>query len=119
MLEVWTGPTPNGHRCISRSKSSASIQVIPGDIGAGDQSTGMLEDPPPIPDPGAVDPEGPGGKHFTLFDNPPRFLIYCPEKNGGKMIQAGPVGRLQMLEWIMFPVWAASPDVRANGTLRS
>jgi GST-like protein len=110
MLEVWTWPTPNGHKVhIALEELGLEYKVIPVDIGAGDQfKPEFLKINPNHRIPAIVDPDGPGGKPFTLFESA-AILIYLSEKNGGKLIPKDPIGRYKCLEWIMFQMGGVGP----------
>jgi hypothetical protein len=98
MIEVWTWPTPNGHKVhIALEELGMSYKVIPINIGAGDQfKPEFLKITPNHRIPAIVDPDGPGGKPFTLFESA-AILIYLSEKNGGKLIPKDPIGRYKCL----------------------
>ncbi|MBV9964802.1 MAG: glutathione S-transferase N-terminal domain-containing protein, partial [Alphaproteobacteria bacterium] len=70
MLEVWSWPTPNGHKVhIALEELGLPYNVIPVDIGAGDQfKPEFLKINPNHRIPAIVDPEGPGGQPLTLFE---------------------------------------------------
>ena len=110
MLEVWTWPTPNGHKVhIALEELGLQYKVIPVDIGAGDQfKPEFLKITPNHRIPALVDSDGPGGKPFTLFESA-AILIYLSEKNGGKLIPKDPIGRYKCLEWIMFQMGGVGP----------
>jgi GSH-dependent disulfide-bond oxidoreductase len=83
--------------------------VIPVNIGAGDQfKPEFLKITPNHRIPAIVDPDGPGGKPFTLFESA-AILIYLSEKNGGKLIPKDPIGRHKCLEWMMFQMGGVGP----------
>jgi GST-like protein len=110
MLEVWTWPTPNGHKVhIALEELGLPYKVIPIDIGAGDQfKPEFLKITPNHRIPAIVDPDGPGGKPFTLFESA-AIMIYLSEKTGGKLIPKDPIGRYKCLEWIMFQMGGVGP----------
>ena len=110
MLEVWTWPTPNGHKVhIALEELGLQYKVIPIDIGAGDQfKPEFLAISPNHRIPAIVDPDGPGGKPFTLFESA-AILIYLSEKNGGRLIPKDPIGRYKCLEWMMFQMGGVGP----------
>jgi GST-like protein len=103
MLEVWSWPTPNGHKVhIALEELGLEYKVIPVDIGAGDQfKPEFLKITPNHRIPALVDPDGPGGKPFTLFESA-AILIYLSERNGGQLTPKDPIGRYKCLEWMMF-----------------
>jgi GSH-dependent disulfide-bond oxidoreductase len=110
MLEVWTWPTPNGHKVhIALEELGLPYKVIPIDIGAGDQfKPEFLKITPNHRIPAIVDPDGPGGKPFTLFESA-AIMIYLSEKTGGKLIPKDPIGRYKCLEWMMFQMGGVGP----------
>jgi GSH-dependent disulfide-bond oxidoreductase len=110
MIEVWTWPTPNGHKVhIALEELGLPYQVIPINIGAGDQfKPEFLAITPNHRIPAIVDPDGPGGKKFTLFESA-AILIYLSEKTGGRLIPKDPIGRYKCLEWMMFQMGGVGP----------
>jgi len=110
MLEVWSWPTPNGHKVhIALEELGLPYKVIPINIGAGDQfKPEFLKITPNHRIPAIVDPDGPGGKPFTLFESA-AIMIYLSEKAGGKLIPKDPIGRFKCLEWIMFQMGGVGP----------
>ena len=103
MIEVWTWPTPNGHKVhIALEELGLPYKVIPINIGKGDQfKPEFLAITPNHRIPAIVDPDGPGGKPLKLFESA-AIMIYLSEKTGGKLIPVDPVGRYRCLEWMMF-----------------
>jgi GST-like protein len=110
MIEVWTWPTPNGHKVhIALEELGLPYKVIPINIGKGDQfKPEFLAITPNHRIPAIVDPGGPGGKPFTLFESA-AIMIYLSEKSGGKLIPKDPVGRYKCLEWMMFQMGGVGP----------
>jgi GST-like protein len=110
MLEVWTWPTPNGHKVhIALEELGLPYKVVPINIGAGDQfKPEFLKITPNHRIPAILDDEGPGGKKFTLFESG-AILIYLSEKTGGKLIPKDPEGRYKCLEWLMFQMGGVGP----------
>src|SRR3954468_9926512 len=86
MIEVWTWPTPNGHKVhIALEELGLPYRVIPVDIGAGDQfKPEFLAITPNHRIPAIVDPDGPGSKPLSLFESG-AILIYLAEKTGKLM----------------------------------
>ena len=70
MIEVWSWPTPNGHKVhIALEELGLEYKVIPVNIGAGDQfKSEFLKITANHRIPAIVDTDGPGGKPFTLFE---------------------------------------------------
>ena len=110
MIELWTWATPNGHKVhIALEELGLPYKVIPVNIGAGDQfKPEFLKITPNHRIPAIVDPDGPGGKPFTLFESA-AILIYLSEKTGGKLIPKDPIGHYKCLEWIMFQMGHIGP----------
>ena len=110
MIEVWSWPTPNGHKVhIALEELGLEYKVIPVNIGAGDQfKPEFLKITANHRIPAIVDTDGPGGKPFTLFESA-AILIYLSEKTGGKLIPKDPFGRYKCLEWIMFQMGGVGP----------
>jgi GST-like protein len=110
MLEVWSWPTPNGHKVhIALEELGLEYKIIPINIGAGDQfKPEFLAITPNHRIPAIVDPDGPGGKPFTLFESA-AIMIYLSDKAGGKLIPKDPIGHYKCLEWIMFQMGGVGP----------
>ena len=110
MIEVWSWPTPNGHKVhIALEELGLEYKVIPINIGAGDQfKPEFLKITPNHRIPAIVDPDGPGGKPFTLFESA-AIMIYLSEKTGGKLIPKDPLCRYKCLEWMMFQMGGVGP----------
>lgn len=109
MIEVWTWPTPNGHKVhIALEELSFAYRVMPVDIGAGDQfSPEFLAITPNHRIPAIVDPQGPDGRAMSLFESG-AILIYLAEK-GGQLIPTDPVRRYACLQWLMFQMGGIGP----------
>src|ERR1700747_1172112 len=98
MIEVWSWPTPNGHKVhIALEELGLEYKVIPVNIGAGDQfKPEFLKSTANPRIPAIVDSDGPGGKPFTLFESA-AILIYLSEKTGGRLIPKDPIGAYKRL----------------------
>jgi GST-like protein len=60
MIQVWTWPTPNGHKVhITLEELGLPYKVIPINIGKGDQFKPNSGDHPDHRNPAIADPEGP------------------------------------------------------------
>ena len=110
MIEVWTWPTPNGHKVhIALEELGLPYKVIPINIGQGDQfKPEVLAITPNHRIPAIVDPDGPDGTPLKLFESA-AIMIYLSEKTGGKLIPQDPVGRYRCLEWMMFQMGGVGP----------
>jgi GST-like protein len=109
MIEVWTWPTPNGHKVhIMLEEVGLPYKVIPVNIGAGDQfKPEFLAINPNHRIPAIVDPEGPDGQRLPLFESG-AILIYLGEKTG-KLIPTSAVERYTCLQWLMFQMGSVGP----------
>jgi GST-like protein len=109
MLDVWTWPTPNGHKVhIALEEMEIPYNIIPINIGAGDQfKPEFLAITRNHRIPAIVDPDGPGGKPIKLFESG-AILIYLGEKTG-KLIPSDPATRYICLQWLMFQMGGVGP----------
>ncbi len=109
MIEVWSWPTPNGHKVhIALEELGLPYKIVPVDIGAGDQfKPEFLAITPNHRIPAIVDPDGPGGKQLRLFESG-AILIYLAEK-AGRLIPADPAARYVCLQWLMFQMGGVGP----------
>ena len=110
MIEAWTWPTPNGHKIhIALEELGLPYKVIPVNIGKGEQfKPEFLAITPNHRIPAIVDPDGPGGKPFTLFESA-AIMMYLSEKCGGALIPRDPIGKYRCLEWMMFQMGGVGP----------
>lgn len=78
------------------------------DFGANDQmSPEFLSLNPNNKIPAILDPDGPGGKPFGLFESG-AILLYLASK-AGQFIPADTAGRFETLQWLMFQVGGIGP----------
>ncbi len=108
MIEVWSWPTPNGHKVhIALEELALPYSLVPVNIGAGEQFTPeFLAITPNHRIPAIVDPDGPGGR-FTLFESG-AILIYLAEKTGQLMPESS-ADRYTCLQWLMFQMGGVGP----------
>ncbi|HEX9449593.1 MAG TPA: glutathione binding-like protein [Dongiaceae bacterium] len=109
VIEVYTWPTPNGHKVhILLEELGLAYRPIGIDIGAGAQfEPDFLKISPNNKVPAIVDPDGPGGKPIALFESG-EILIYLAEKSGCFLPAAGAT-RYAVLEWLMFQMGGVGP----------
>jgi GST-like protein len=108
-IEVWSWPTPNGHKVhIALEELELPYRIVPVNIGKGEQfSPRFLSITPNHRIPAMVDPEGPDGRQVQLFESG-AILIYLAEK-AGRLIPADPVARYTCLQWLMFQMSGVGP----------
>lgn len=109
MIDLYTWPTPNGHKIhIMLEETGLDYRVIPVDINKGDQfEPAFLEISPNNKMPAMVDPHGPGGEPFSLFESG-AILIYLAEKTG-QFMPTEPRPRHTALQWLMFQMGSIGP----------
>ncbi len=109
MIEVYTWPTPNGHKVhIMLEECALPYAVIPIDIGAGDQfKPEFLAISPNNKMPAIVDPDGPDGKPISLFESG-AILLYLAGKTG-RFLPRSVRGKYEALQWLMFQMGGVGP----------
>ena len=109
MIDVYTWPTPNGHKVhIMLEECGLPYTVHAIDIGAGDQfRPDFLAISPNNKIPAIVDDEGPDGKPIAMFESG-AILIYLAGK-AGKFLPPDVRGRYKALEWLMFQMGGVGP----------
>ena len=109
MIELHTWSTPNGRKVsIMLEELGLPYSVHPVNIGKDEQfRPDFLAISPNNKIPAIVDPEGPGGKRFSLFESG-AILIYLAEKTG-KLVPNDPTARYTALQWLMFQMGGLGP----------
>lgn len=109
MIELYTWPTPNGHKAaIMLEETGVDYRVHPVDIANGEQFAADYETINPNGKiPTIVDQDGPGGGPFAVFESG-AILIYLAEKTG-RFLSADPRRRSQAIQWLMFQVGGIGP----------
>lgn len=109
MIELYTWPTPNGHKAaIMLEETGLDYRVHPVDIANGEQfAADYVTINPNGKIPTIVDQDGPGGGPFTVFESG-AILIYLAEKTG-HFLSGDPRRRSQALQWLMFQVGGIGP----------
>ncbi|WP_158742616.1 glutathione S-transferase family protein [Acidisphaera sp. L21] len=108
MIQVWSWPTPNGHKVhIALEELELPYEVVPVNIGAGEQfKPEFLAITPNHRIPAIVDDDAPGGP-LSLFESG-AILIYLAEKTG-KLMPTSPAARYHCLQWLMFQMGGVGP----------
>jgi GST-like protein len=113
MIDVYSWPTPNGHKVhIMLEECGFRLgrdwQVHPINIGKGDQfEPAFLKLSPNNKIPALVDPDGPDGKPISLFESG-AILLYLAAKTG-KFLPKSDRARFKVLEWVMFQMGGVGP----------
>jgi GST-like protein len=110
MIDLYTWPTPNGFKVsIALEEMGLPYNVIPIDIGAGDQfDADFLKISPNNKMPAIVDHDPPdGGGPFSLFESG-AILIYLAEKTG-TFLPTEMRARSQVIQWLMFQMGGIGP----------
>jgi GST-like protein len=109
-IEVWSWPTPNGHKVhILLEELGLPYTVVPVNIGAGDQfRPEFLAITPNHRIPAIIDPEGPEGTPFALFESA-AIMMYLAEKTGSALLPRDGAARYRCLQWLMFQMGGVGP----------
>ena len=109
MIEVYSWPTPNGHKIhIMLEECGLAYRAHPINIGTGEQfKPEFLTISPNNKIPAIVDPDGPEGKPISLFESG-AILLYLASKTG-KLLPESVTGRFEVLEWLMFQMGGVGP----------
>jgi GST-like protein len=113
MIDIYSWPTPNGHKvhimleeCGQRLGRDWNAHGV--DIGAGDQfDPEFLKISPNNKIPALVDPNGPNGKRFALFESG-AILLYLASKYN-RFLPKTDAGKFETLQWLMFQMGGVGP----------
>ena len=117
MIDLYTWPTPNGHKIhIMLEECGLPYNVIPIDIGAGDQfAPEFLKISPNNKMPAMVDRDGPDGQPIAMFESG-AMLIYLAEKTG-KFLPQRPARALRHAAVADVPDGQHRADARSGAPL--
>jgi GST-like protein len=109
MIQLYTWGTPNGKKVsIMLEEIGLPYEVHAINIGQGDQyKPEYLKINPNNKIPSIIDPDGPDGKPFTLFESG-AILMYLAEKSG-KLWPADLRQRYTVIQWLMFQMGGVGP----------
>ncbi len=109
MIDLYTWPTPNGHKIhIALEELGLAYAVHAVDIGEGDQfKPAFLKISPNNRVPAIVDQDGPKGKPVSLFESG-AILIYLAEKTG-RLLAPGGKARYLTVQWLMLQMGGIGP----------
>lgn len=109
-LKLYSDQTPNGWKVeIILSELKVDYEYYHVDIGMGEQfNKDFLSISPNNKIPAIIDPQGPAGKKFSLFESG-AILIYLAEKYNSNMFPNNPRLRYETLAWLMFQMGGIGP----------
>ena len=109
MIEVYSWPTPNGHKVhIMLEECGLPYRAIPVNIGSGAQfAPDFLAISPKNKVPAITDPDGPDGLPISLFESG-AILLYLAGKTG-RFLPGGTRQRYEVLQWLMFQMGGLGP----------
>jgi len=115
MIELYTWPTPNGHKVhIMLEECALAYNAHAVDIGAGDQfKPDFLKISPNNKIPAIVDTDGPDGKPISIFESG-AILIYLAGKTG-RFLPRDVRGKYVALQWLMFQMGGLGPMLGQAG----
>ncbi|MFQ5760927.1 MAG: glutathione binding-like protein [Acidiferrobacterales bacterium] len=118
MIDFYTWSTPNGIKVsIMLEEVEQPYNIIPVDIGAGDQfKPEFLKISPNNRMPAIVDHDGPGGRPYSLFESG-AILMYLAEKTA-KLVPSDTNGRYTVIQWLMFQMANVGPLLGQNHHFR-
>ena len=108
-IQLYSVPTPNGVK-VSIMLEETGLPYEPHAINIGKNETWEPEFLSLNPNgkiPAIIDPNGPGGAPFGLFESG-AILVYLAEKSG-RFLPADPVARYETLQWLFFQMAAIGP----------
>jgi GST-like protein len=108
-IQLYSLPTPNGVK-VSIALEEMALPYEPHliDIGANETWTpAFLSLNPNGKIPAIIDPDGPGGKPFGLFESN-AILLYLAEKSG-KLLPTDPALRAETIQWLFFQAAGIGP----------
>lgn len=109
-IQLYSLPTPNGVK-VSIALEELELPYEPHLIDIGKNETWgpeFLSLNPNGKIPAIIDPNGPGGKPFGLWESG-AILLYLAEKTGQFLPQDTPKARGEMLSWLMFVATGIGP----------
>ena len=108
-IEVYTWPTPNGHKIhIALEELGLPYRPNPVDIAKGDQfRPEFLKISPNNKIPALVDPDGINGKRMTLMESG-AILIYLADKTG-RLWPSNARDKSVALQWLVFQMANVGP----------
>lgn len=109
MIDVYSWPTPNGHKVhIMLEECDLPYRALPINIGKGEQfAPDFLRISPNNKIPAIVDQDGPDGGPIALFESG-AILLYLASKTG-RFMPTDARGHYEVLQWLMFQMASVGP----------
>ena len=109
MIELHSSPTPNGQKVmIMLEETGLEWKHFDINIRLGEQFTpAFLKKSPNNKIPTIVDPDGPGGKSYTMMESG-AILFYLAEKTG-KFLPKDARKRYDVMQWLIFQMAHVGP----------
>ena len=110
MLKLYFWPTPNGYRIsILLEELGLPYSVEPVHIGKGEQfAPEFLKVSPNNKIPAIIDPDGPGGRPYSLFESA-AIMMYLAEKSGFRFMPQERAARFDVVQWLTFQAASMAP----------
>src|SRR5271168_1629713 len=110
LIKLYFWPTPNGYKIsILLEELGLPYEVKAVHIGKAEQfAEDFLKVSPNNKIPAIVDPEGPGGKPFALFESA-AIMMYLAEKSGFQFMPGDVGGRYEVVQWLIFQAASMGP----------
>jgi GSH-dependent disulfide-bond oxidoreductase len=108
-IQLYSTPTPNGVK-VSIMLEETGLAYEPHFINIGENETWgpeFLSLNPNGKIPAIIDPDGPGGKPFGLFESG-AILLYLAEKTG-QLLPSDPARRYETIQWVFFQMASVGP----------
>ena len=108
-IQLYSVPTPNGVK-VSIMLEETGLPYEPHAVNIGQNETWTPEFLSLNPNgkiPAIIDPDGPGGAPFGLFESG-AILLYLAEKIG-KLLPTDPARRYETIQWVFFQMAAVGP----------
>jgi GST-like protein len=122
MIDLYTWPTPNGHKIhIMLEECGLDYAVHPINIRAGEQfGEDFLRISPNNRIPAMIDRDGIGGQEIAVFESG-AMLLYLADKAGKFLPSADrdPKGRYEVLQWLMWQMGGVGPMFGQAGHFRN
>jgi len=109
MIDLYTSPTPNGHKAsVTLEELELPYETHAIDLAANTQKEKwFLKLNPNGRIPVIVDQDGPDGEPFSVFETG-AIMVYLAEK-AGRLLPSDVAGRSRTMQWLMFQMGGVGP----------